>query len=74
MGAENKIGNYKCPQCQKNDISFKGMEISLTPPDQSLTHQILRFFCHICQDEFKVEAGVLMYQVSLINILKKRYP
>lgn len=74
MVAENEIKDYKCPQCQKNNISFKEMEISLNPPDKSLTHQILRFSCHNCQEEFKVEAGVLMYQVSLVNILKKKYP
>jgi DNA-directed RNA polymerase subunit RPC12/RpoP len=74
MAKENEIKDYQCPKCQKNDISFKEMKASLNPPDKSLTHQMLSFFCYNCQKEFKVEAGVIMYQVSLINILKKKYP
>jgi len=74
MTAENEIKEYRCPGCQKSNISFKEMKVSLNVPSRALTHQMIKFFCNICQEEFKVEAGVLMYQVSLVNILKKKYP
>lgn len=64
MTAKNEIGEYRCLDCHKDNISFEEMEAG----------QMLRFFCRICQKIFKVEADVLIYQVSLINFLQERYP
>lgn len=64
MTAENEIGEYMCPDCQKDNISFEEMEFG----------KMLRFFCRICRKQFKVETVALIYRVNLINFLKKRYP
>ncbi len=63
MTAENEIGKYMCPDCQKDNISFEKMEFG----------KMLKFFCRICKKKFKVETGVSIYLVSLISFLKKRY-
>jgi len=64
MTAENEIDEYMCPDCQKDNISFEKIEFG----------EMLRFFCRICKKKFKVETGVLIYLVGLINFLKKKYP
>ncbi len=70
--AENEIGDYQCPNCLENGISFGELETEFDRP--RLPRLMIKFYCRRCRKEFAVEAGVWIYQVSLVWFLSGKYP
>jgi len=69
--AENEIGDYRCPDCQGEDISFIEIRDIFNSP--KLPRQMAVFFCRCCRKKFEVESRTYIYQVSLVNALREKY-
>lgn len=60
--------DYRCPQCQGDDISFLRIE------NVGAAKEEVIFFCHLCREEFSIKYPRAEYLPNMVIVLKERYP